>query len=315
MTVLSVVIVSYNNFATTTGPCLASLRQDDTDMEIIVVDNGSDATTRRGLIEAVNRDSRIRLLLNRTNLGYAGGTNAGADVAASDLLLLLNSDTRVLPAITIPRLVKLMEEHPDWSMLGPVSNQVGNDQQIYTRGGKVREIMVEGAKWCAHSLGYFYPTDILSFCCVLIRTDFYWELDGLDESFGLGYYEDTDFNYRAAAKGATLMITEDAFVYHRGSGSFDAASPEVQAMVKENRKLFRKKHGHGITAAHWRDKNLAAMRRYLERADDLIRLDLVYRFRNREKLAWQLMPNSPLKKLLYVGRLRRVIRDFRKRFA
>lgn len=310
----SVIIVSFNKFRETTGPCLQSLRQDPTDIEIIVVDNGSDNQTRQALEQAARGDSRIRLIFSKTNKGYAGGNNMGVEAAVSDMLLLLNSDTRVL-ADSIPRCLTLMEKNPDWSMLGPVCNQTGNDQQIFTEGQEPEKILAQGKSWCEHSHDFHYQTDILSFCCVMIRTKVYRDLDGLDEAFGLGYYEDTDFNYRATKAGLKLMITEDAFIYHRGSGSFSKTCPTVKKMVKQNKRLFRKKHGHGIIAAHWRIKNLAALQRYSDTAEsgkDLA--DMQYKFKNRQQLAKQLIPNSPLKKWFYFRRLKQVEEQFSTRF-
>ena len=311
----SVIIVSYNNFDQTTGPCLRSLLHETSALEIIVVDNHSDQTTQEALRAAASQDPRLRLILKETNSGYSGGNNSGAREASSDLLLLLNSDTEVPPG-AIPRLVEFMDAHPDWSMLGPLSNQTGNDQQIHTIGTTVQEILDEGASWCAHSHDSYYPTDILSFFCVVIRRDVYNQLNGLDEAFGLGYYEDTDFNYRAVKAGLKLMITEDVFVYHRGSGSFAKSSATVRKMVKQNKKLFRKKQGHGHNAAHWRLKNLAAMARYVDPAiTDCPLAELHYKFNNRETMVQQLLPNSPIKRFFYLRKLATVKKQFLARIS
>lgn len=311
----SVIIVSYNNFAETTGPCLQSLRQESADLEIIVVDNHSDQNTREALRSVAEQTPRIRLILRESNSGYSGGNNTGAREALSDILILLNSDTEVPPG-AISRLVELMGAHPDWSMLGPVSNQTGNDQQIHTIGSTVEEILAEGASWCSHSRDCHYPTDILSFFCVAIRRDVYNQLNGLDEAFGLGYYEDTDFNYRAVKAGLQLMITEDVFVYHRGSGSFAKSSATVRKMVKQNKKLFRKKQGHGHNAAHWRLKNLAVMARYVDPAiTDSPLAELQYKFNNRETMARQLLPNSPIKRFFYLCKLATVKKQFLARIS
>ncbi|MBU0665070.1 MAG: glycosyltransferase family 2 protein [Proteobacteria bacterium] len=311
----SVIIVSYNNFPQTTGPCLQSLAREKSALEIIVIDNHSDQGTQDALRAAAGQDSRIKLILQETNGGYSKGNNTGAREASSDLLILLNSDTEVPPG-AIPRLVELMTEHPDWSMLGPVSNQTGNDQQIHTKGTTVQEILDEGAVWCAHSHDCHYPTDILSFFCVVIRRDVYNQLNGLDEEFGLGYYEDTDFNYRAVKTRMKLMITEDVFVYHRGSGSFSKTSAAVRKMVKRNKKLFRKKQGHGHNAAHWRLKNLAAMAQYsAPEITDAPLADLRYKFNNRQTMARKLLPNSPIKRFFYLRRLKAIEKKFLARIS
>ncbi|MDP3696085.1 MAG: glycosyltransferase, partial [Desulfocapsaceae bacterium] len=112
----SVIIVSYNNFDQTTGPCLLSLAREKMALEIIVVDNHSDQETQDALKAAAEQDPRLRLIVKESNSGYSGGNNTGAQESSSDLLILLNSDTEVLPG-AIPRLVELMNAHPDWAML------------------------------------------------------------------------------------------------------------------------------------------------------------------------------------------------------
>ena len=150
----------------------------------------------------------------------------------------------------------------------------------------------------------------------MIRKTTYDRLNGLDEEFGLGYYEDSDFNYRAAKSGLQLMITEDAFIYHRGSGSFSKTSRDVYKMVKRNKRLFRQKHGHGILAAHWRIKNLEALKLYAKASpEEYAVADLRYKFKNRLTLAEKLIPNSPIKKFFYYRGIRKVKNQFTAKFS
>ena len=309
----SVIIVSYNNFKATTGPCLNSLAQSPEDMEIIVVDNNSDPTTKKKLALAAKTDPRIKLIFLDENRGYAAGNNIGAQAATGEFFLLLNTDTRVLPG-TISLFTSLMQQHPDWDMLGPVTNNCGNDQHIHTTGNLAEEILIQGKHWCNHSARLDFTTDRLIFFCVLIRRNLYEELQGLDEDFGLGYYEDTDFVYRATKAGKQMVITEKIFVYHQGKGSFSKVSGAVRKLMKRNKKLFRKKHGHGETTDHWRIKNLQAMARYLELLDKPSPPpELQYSFSNRQKIAEGLMPNSPLKRFFYRRNLNTTITYFKNR--
>jgi GT2 family glycosyltransferase len=149
----------------------------------------------------------------------------------------------------------------------------------------------------------------------MIRAKVYRELDGLDEAYGLGFYEDTDFNYRATKAGLKLMITEDAFIYHRGSASFSKSTHSVRKLMQQNKKLFRKKHGHDISADHRRIKNLAAMERYIDAANSgHDPSGLQYRFMNRLELSSQLIPNSPLKKWAYFRRFKQLKERFSTEF-
>lgn len=235
----SIILVSYNNFRGNTGPCLESLRQDPAPMEIIVVDNNSDEETQTLLSQAAGEDSRIRLLFNPENRGYAGGNNDGAALATSDIIILLNNDT-VVPPGAMPRLATLLQEHPHWHMLGPVTNNSGNEQRIFTSGTTAKEILAQGARWCAEGKGFVYPTDLLGFFCVAIRRQVYQQMKGLDEAYGLGFYEDTDFCYRAHQAGLTLMVTEDVFIFHQRSATFSAFPRKPKGSSRPTAGFFSK---------------------------------------------------------------------------
>lgn len=309
--ICSVIIISYKNFYETTGPCLHSLLHCTEPMEIIVVDNNSGDDTKILLHQAAQTDKRIKLILLDDNRGYAAGNNIGAKAATTSLLLLLNSDTQVPPQ-AIEHLCTLMETNPQWDMLGPVTNSAGNDQHIFCDGSNPDEILKQGCHWCNQSAKISFHTDRLIFFCVVIRNSLYQALQGLDEEFGLGYFEDTDFVYRARNAGKKLMITEEVFIYHRGRGSFSQVSGAVRTLMKKNKKLFKKKHGHGDTSDHWRIKNLQALKRYQNHlSKGLSQENLQYAFANRQLLAETLMPNSPVKRFFYRRKLSSTIRDFR----
>ncbi len=310
--ICSVILISYKNFYDTTGPCLKSLHRCPESIEIIIVDNNSGEETQKLLTLAAQKDPRIKLLLLGENKGYAAGNNIGAKAASSPLLLLLNSDTLV-PPLAIKRLAELLSENPKWDMLGPVTNNSGNDQHIFSNGSNPDEILQQGVHWSERAAKINFQTDRLIFFCVLIRRTLYEELHGLDEDFGLGYFEDTDFVYRARKLNKQLVITEEVFVYHRGRGSFSKVSGAVRMLMKRNKKLFKKKHGHGENTAHWRIKNLQALNRYSEHLNkDISKNCLQYAFSNRQQLADTLMPNSPIKRFLYKQKLKAVITKFTK---
>ncbi|HJP64709.1 MAG TPA: glycosyltransferase family 2 protein, partial [Actinomycetota bacterium] len=86
------------NLADATLECLESLRAVDyPDFEVLVVDNGSDDGSQAA-IEAARPD--LTVLQTGSNLGYAGGNNAGIQEAigrGADFVWILNNDTKVEP--------------------------------------------------------------------------------------------------------------------------------------------------------------------------------------------------------------------------
>jgi GT2 family glycosyltransferase len=300
----SVVIVSYNNYDNCTGPCLQSLLQDPADMEIIVVDNNSDSYTKSCLTELSRNESRIQLLLNSSNRGYAGGNNDGVALAKSDIVILLNNDT-LIPIGSMSRLAKLFSNYPDQDMIGPVTNSCGNEQQIHIEGTDVQSILVQGKIWCDHSNNYFFSTDLLGFFCVAMNKKLYDDLSGLDENFGLGFYEDTDFCYRAHMAGKNMMITEDVFIYHQGSATFSKLPQKTKQLMRNNRKLFKKKHGRLPVTSHVREKNLLVLKGYEDYLNSHgTNQGICYKASNRLEIAAQLQPNNPIKRFWYNKKLK-----------
>jgi aminoglycoside phosphotransferase len=97
---VAIVVVAWNHFATTTGPCLAALRAyTDVPYRVICVDNHSTDTTPTALAALAQSDPRIEVVSLAANEGWAGGSLAGLQrLRANDThVVLLNSDTIVTP--------------------------------------------------------------------------------------------------------------------------------------------------------------------------------------------------------------------------
>ena len=85
---------------------------------------------------------------------------------------------------------------------------------------------------------------VLAFFCVAMRRQVYQEVGGLDESFGLGFFEDDDYCNRVRAAGWDLAIAEDVFVHHHLSASFDKMNNSTrQALFEKNREIYERKWG------------------------------------------------------------------------
>ena len=313
----SVVIVSYNNFDITTGPCLDSLlvNGEQREFEIIVVDNASSDKTPEMLKKIAVEYDRVKVILNKTNRGFAGGNNDGVSAASGDVIILLNSDTLV-PAGSMEKLSALLLKNREWGLLSPSTNEAGNEQKIYTQGRDPRSILEQGVSWCLHSNEDWFESERLDFFCVGMKKRLYEDLGGLDEIFGLGYYEDTDFSIKAAQKKIKMIYTEDVFVYHQAGKSFSKHGRKaVKKLMKTNKKILIRKHGNTFKLHHIRDRNLMVLKGYTERIgikkeDADYRKNLLYKFERRIKLAKTFYPNNPLKKMKYRFALKKIKKKF-----
>lgn len=305
--VTSVIVLSYNKFAETTGRCLDSLADDPEfpSWDVVVVDNGSDQKTRSSLAAAAEKYPSLRLILSETNRGFAGGMNLGMGQARGDVFILLNSDT-IVPPGTIARIADTLRSMLEIGLLGPVSNAAGNEQGIFTKSTRPQDAISEGIEFANAAHGRLpIPAYRLDFCCVALRRDAYDIVGELDENFGRGYYEDFDYSLRVRNAGLGLAILEDAFIYHQGSASFKELGKETRNLIARNKALLLGKHGKGIRFAHSRDANLSVLNQYL-RMSQAGQPPPQYRLMNRLALAKTNRPRSWWKRWRYDRRVAQV---------
>ncbi|MBT0569358.1 glycosyltransferase family 2 protein [Curvibacter sp. CHRR-16] len=260
--VLSLVVLGYRNFDAVTKNCLESLLPwaASAAVEIWVVDNGSpddSAAKTRAWCEA---HPGFRCLISKKNLGFAGGMNWGASHAQGDWLLLVNNDT-VFPALALDALELVVQNAPPKvAMLGPVTNAAGNGQRLWKPEADHAQWLQIGKQLHENPSKQLMPAYRCDFFCIAIRRTVWEQLGGLDTVFGLGYYEDFDFSLRLRNAGFEQKITEDVFVLHAGSATFQG-SKEARALIKKNKKLLQSKHPNA-RFEHTRMGNLAVLEAY-----------------------------------------------------
>ena len=94
---VSVLIPVYNTVKTL-DRCLASVTgQSLEDIEIICVDDGSDAATKEALQKCAAKDKRIRVLTHERNMGLLYARKTAIEAARGDYCMILDSDDEFLP--------------------------------------------------------------------------------------------------------------------------------------------------------------------------------------------------------------------------
>jgi GT2 family glycosyltransferase len=311
MPAISVVILSYNKFAATTGPCLKSIQADPghAKWNVVVVDNASDAQTQECLSQAKESYPAMDLVRNPTNLGFPGGMNVGLRRSDSDVTVLLNSDTRVAPGM-VDALASALAGDPQLGIVGPVSNAAGNEQKICCSPGEPEAILRQGSAYATSGPPIVVPAYRLDFCCVALSRPLMDKVGLLDEVFGRGYYEDFDYCLRAQQQGFCPSVVENAFLYHQGGASFASVSQQTRELIKRNKRLLFRKHGSHLRMPHVREGNLAVLAHYAQMpAQDMSAHR--QRIANRLQLAELEMPRSFIKRWRY----RRTLRIMEDRFV
>lgn len=241
---VSVVVVTYNNLDYTKA-CLESIDAFSAwaELEVIVVDNASSDGTQDFLREWAGKDRFRRVILNERNLGFSAANNQGLAAANGAFLILLNNDTYVTRG-WIRGLVTRLRLDPTVGLIGPVTNNIGNEARIESNYSGMTEMAEFAEEFTARHAGRMFEIDKLAFFCVAMPRSTYEVVGPLDEAFGTGFFEDDDYCRRVQANGLRCVCVEDVFVHHHLSASFDALKAEArQALFERNRKIYEAKWG------------------------------------------------------------------------
>ncbi|MBS1722987.1 MAG: glycosyltransferase [Armatimonadetes bacterium] len=216
--------------------CLASLEHCRPLLhEVIVVDNASPD----GAKEVVRGFPWVRLIENDSNRGFAAASNQGLAASSGEVVLFLNSDTFV-PSSGLRALIEDLLGSGTIAAAGPMSNNVGHFQQLdatYTTLERVELFAEELSRSGKEPI----EKDMLVGFCLAVKRSALDETGAFDERFGLGMYEDTDLCYRMRRAGYKLVVSQRAFVHHKGSASISRANLDGHKMLHENEGRFIEK--------------------------------------------------------------------------
>ena len=283
-----IIIISYNSYEETIKPCIESLYRCNSKVqfETIIVDNGSDLDTVGKLKSLDNELADLTIIYNPVNAGFAGGNNIGLRARISDFYILLNNDT-IVTDYWLDRLIAFLEHHGDVGIVGPTTNFAGSEQRIFLNSSGQADIIQEGLHWAHECDGDFFFTNMISFFCVAIKKHVIDSVGLLDESFGVGMFEDTDYCLRVLQNNFKIAVLEDVFVFHKGSQSFNKIF-NLNDLFYQNLLKFEAKHGIRWQPEH--NNYLQLILRYIHQVEtnDETIYKLNFKIANKIKMLEQL---------------------------
>jgi len=234
---ISVIILNWNG-KKIIGNCLDSIKkQICQNLEAIVVDNASCDGSRDFIKENY---PEVKLIENRSNLGFGAGNNVGIKQAKGEFIMVLNNDARLEP--------NCIEE---------LKNSIQKDKRFGACATKVlldhgaNLIDVAGLAVCLDGLSIgrgrledkdkFNEEEEVFFssgCASLYRREMLEDIS-LNEEFYDGdffaYAEDTDLGWRSRLAGWKCIYNPKAIVYHSHSASTSSYSALKAFLVERNR--------------------------------------------------------------------------------
>lgn len=189
---VSVLMTSYNREKFITDAIMSVLSSTYQNWELIVSDDTSSDNTVSIAKQFADKDSRIKVYVNETNLGDYPNRNRAASLATGKYIKYVDSDDLIYKH-TLQVMVDFMEEHPG-TALG-VSSTVGNTKQpfphLFTPENALRHhFFVKNFLDCA-------PTGSI------INRSIFNELGGFSGRRMIG---DVEFGFMCAVKYPVLLL-------------------------------------------------------------------------------------------------------------
>lgn len=252
---VSIIVLTYNNLELNKR-CVDSILKNTAypNYELIIVDNQSTDGTIEYLKELDGLGyPQVKVILNDTNSGFAGGNNIGIAAATGRYVVLLNNDTEVTRG-WLTNLVKHMENDPTCGMCGSVTNSIGNEAMIRVCYQGVEEMQEFGYAYTNEHMGTeFGRIDRLAMYCTMIRKEILDKSQGLDAGYQVGMFEDDDYAMEVTSAGYRLVLAEDVFIHHVNNASFKKLDDEnYRAIFAKNKARYENKWNTKWTQPRYR---------------------------------------------------------------
>ncbi len=190
---------------------------------IYVVDDPADAASVSRLADSLYRRFALplRLLLLDQNAGFAPACNAGLAAARGRHVCFLNSDVFGLQPDWLDRLIATLGRRPDLGIVGPLL--LFEDGTVQHQGIGY-ERMPEFGHWLfpVHPAKGSRPSPgrevvvhpAITGACMVLSRRLALDLDGFDERYVIGDFEDSDLCLRARRLGVAVAVDHGVSLFH-----------------------------------------------------------------------------------------------------
>ncbi len=131
---------------------------------------------------------------------------------------------------------------------GPLSFSVAEPEIEDVPYRDLDEMRALARRWREVRRGQWFTVPKLSGFCLLVKREVYEVIGGLDEQFGLGFFDDDDLAIRARQAGFELAVAHDLFIHHFGGRTLAGNRVERAKAVQRKRTALRGQVGAACTA-------------------------------------------------------------------
>jgi GT2 family glycosyltransferase len=246
--VLSVVILGWNGikYLQQFLPSVVSYSSHP-DYEVVYIDNCS---SDESVAYVRMHHPSVRIIINPSNDGFAGGYNLGLSQLDSEYYLLLNQDVEVTAGWLEPMLdtarrhqaaavqpkLRAYYSRADFEYAGASGGYVDWLGYAFCRGRIFDHIETDTGQYQDEQEIFW-----ASGAAMLVRSDLYWQVGGLDADF-FAHQEEIDLCWRIKNLGYKIYVQPQAIVYHVGGGSLPQGNPRKTFLNFRNNLLMMVKN-------------------------------------------------------------------------
>ena len=252
---LSIIIVNWNT-KDLLFQCLDSIYRymPSCVFDVWVVDNASSD----GSVEMVRSEfPSVKIIQNVKNMGFAVANNQAIRASQSEMVLLLNSDTRVLSS-SLQCLFGFLKSRDDVGVVGPkliypngsVQECYGSFPSIWSEIFNIHWLNSIFKPWGKvgrifnHKLDRSQPFEVdrVSAACVMVKRVLIEQVGLLDERFVL-FSEEYDWYLRIKKAGWLIVCNPQSTVIHYWGGSTRNSNQRSILQLFLSKRLYFAKHG------------------------------------------------------------------------
>jgi len=235
---LSIILVNLNG-RRWLETCLKSVLESDYPpdiMEVILVDNGSiDGSVE--LARSICKDSRLKIVQNKRNLGWSPANNQGMKIANGEIIICLSNDM-IVDSLWLKEIINTMKLDPSVGIVQCNSISMW-DRKSFDSGMNFLD---------KYGFAYSYapqkrPQQVFfaEGMAFAIRRYVFDEIGGFDDYYFMEY-DDMDLSWRARLAGYKVFFCPTSIVYHARGGTVGGTY-----FVKNIRNIVQYVRNHFVT--------------------------------------------------------------------
>ncbi len=216
--------------------CVYSLFKNTKDEDInkvYLINDCDDELTINCLKNLQEKYSKVVFLQNEKNLGFVKTSNRGMRESSAPYVLLLNTDC-IVSKNAISKMIDHCEKNKKIGLICPISSNAANLTLDMFEGFSfmdMNRLLEEKFR------GINFDACTVVGNCLMITRECINKVGYLDEIYGMGYGEETDYQFKAMKEGFEARVCIDTYVFHKAEVSFGTSKAKKERQ-EANAKIF-----------------------------------------------------------------------------